>query len=120
MEPNIGQPATIDEYIARFPADVQQILARVNAVIKESAPEAVEKMSYGMPGYVLRGYLVGFAAHQRHIGFYPTPSGIEAFETELSAYKRSKGAVQFPLDSPIPDDLISTIVKFRVAENLKK
>ncbi len=113
-------PTTIDEYIAQYPQDVQQILVKIRAVIKESAPEAVEKISYQMPGFYLNGSLVWFGAHQHHIGFYPTPSGIEAFKEELSAYKCSKGAVQFPLDKPMPYELIGKIVKFRVAENLKK
>jgi uncharacterized protein YdhG (YjbR/CyaY superfamily) len=112
-------PTTIDEYISQFPEDVQHILVKIRAVIKESAPEAVEKISYQMPAFYLNGYLVYFGAHQRHIGFYPTSSGIEAFKAELSAYKWAKGSVQFPLDKPIPYELISQIVKFRVAENLK-
>jgi uncharacterized protein YdhG (YjbR/CyaY superfamily) len=89
-------------------------------VIKESAPKAVEKISYQMPAFHLNSYLVGFAVHTRHIGFYPTPSGIEAFKEELSAYQSSKGAVQFPLDEPMPLELISKIVEFRLAENMKK
>jgi uncharacterized protein YdhG (YjbR/CyaY superfamily) len=120
MEGKKAHPTTIDEYIAQFPEDVQQILVKIRAVIKESAPEAVEKISYQMPAFYLNGNLVWFGAHQRHIGFYPTGSGIEAFKEELSAYKWSKGAVQFPLDKPMPYELISRIVKYRVAENLKK
>jgi uncharacterized protein YdhG (YjbR/CyaY superfamily) len=120
MEAKIDQPTTINEYIARFPADVQQILAKIRAVIKETAPEAVEKISYQMPGFYLNGSLVWFGAHSRHIGFYPTGSGIAAFKEELAGYKVSKGAAQFPLDKPMPYDLIARIVKFRVAENLKK
>ncbi len=120
MEKKPSPPTTIDEYIARCPADVQPILARIRAVIKEAAPQAVEKISYQMPTFYLRGNLVHFAAHPHHIGFYPTPSGIEAFKDELSAYKSSKGAVQFPLDQPIPYDLIGRIVKYRVSEALKK
>lgn len=120
MEEKKGHPTTIDEYIAQFPEDVQQIMVKIRAVIKESAPGAVEKISYQMPAFYLKGTLVWFGAHQRHIGFYPTGSGIEAFKAELSAYKSSKGAVQFPLDKPMPYELISKIVKYRVAENLKK
>ena len=119
MQGKKDHPTTIDEYIAQFPEDVQQILVRIRAVIKESAPEAVEKISYQMPAFYLNGSLVWFAAYQRHIGFYPRPSGIEAFKEELSAYKWAKGSVQFPLDDPMPYELISAIVKFRVAENLK-
>jgi uncharacterized protein YdhG (YjbR/CyaY superfamily) len=89
-------------------------------VIRESAPEALERISYQMPGYYLNGNLVWFGVHKHHIGFYPTPSGIDAFKGELSAYKCAKGSVQFPLDEPMPYDLISRIVKFRVAENLRK
>jgi uncharacterized protein YdhG (YjbR/CyaY superfamily) len=120
MEGKKDQPSTIDEYIAQFPRDVQQILFKIRAVIRESAPEAVEKISYQMPAFYLKGNLVYFGVHKHHIGFYPTGSGVEAFKEELSAYKGSKGAVQFPFDEPIPYELISKIVKFRVAENLKK
>ncbi len=120
MEAKQGQPATIDEYIAQFPEDIQQKLQEIRAVIHEAAPEATEKISYQMPTFYLRGNLVHFAAFKNHIGFYPVPSGIAAFETELAPYKRSKGAVQFPLDQPIPTELISRIVQFRVGENLQK
>lgn len=120
MEKNKGYPANIDEYIAGCPADVQPILNRIRAVIRESAPEAVERISYQMPAFYLKGYLVWFGLHTHHIGFYPTESGIEAFNEELTGYRRSKGAVQFPLDKPIPYELIGRIVRFRVEENLKK
>jgi uncharacterized protein YdhG (YjbR/CyaY superfamily) len=120
MEGKKGHPTTIDEYISQFPEDVQHILVKIRAVIKESAPEAVEKISYQIPAFYLNGNLVYFGAHRHHIGFYPTSSGIEAFKEELSAYKGAKGSVQFPLDEPMPYELISKIVKFRVAENLKK
>jgi uncharacterized protein YdhG (YjbR/CyaY superfamily) len=119
MEKKTDSPTTIDEYIAQFPEDMQQLMVKLRTVIKESAPEATEKISYGMPAFYLNGNLVYFGAHKNHIGFYPTPSGIEAFKEELSAYKGSKGAVQFPLDEPMPYELISKIVKFRVAENIK-
>ncbi len=119
MEGKEGQPTTVDEYISRFPDDVQQILIKIRATIRESAPGAEEKISYQIPGFHLNGILVWFAAHKHHIGFYPTGSGIEAFEGELSGYKRSRGAAQFPLDKPIPYELIGKIVRFRVAENLK-
>jgi len=99
---------------------VQPILVKIRAVIKESAPGAVEKISYQIPAFYLNGNLVYFGIHEHHIGFYPTPSGSEAFKEELSRYKGAKGSVQFPLDEPIPYELISKIVKFRVAENLKK
>ncbi len=109
---------TIDEYIAIFPADVQKILKEVRSVIKAAAPEASEKISYQMPTFFLFGNLVHFAAFKNHIGFYPAPRGIEEFQKELSVYKGAKGSVQFPLDQPMPLDLISRIVKFRVKDNL--
>ena len=112
--------ASIDEYIASFPEDIQAILQELRATIKAAAPDAQEKISYQMPTFTLKGNLVHFAAHKDHIGFYPTPSGIEAFQQELAAYKYSKGAVQFPLGEPLPLDLIRRIVAFRVDENLKK
>jgi len=99
---------------------VQPILQEIRAVIREAAPEATEKISYQMPTFYLNGNLVHFAAYQRHIGFYPTPSGTEQFEQELSAYKRAKGSVQFPLDQPMPYDLIRRMVQFRTAENARK
>jgi len=111
---------TIDEYIATFPAETQKILQELRAVIHLAAPGAQEKISYQMPAFHLKGNLVYFAAWKDHIGFYPTSSGTRAFQQELSAYKFSKGAVKFPLDQPLPLDLITRIVKFRVAENLKK
>jgi uncharacterized protein YdhG (YjbR/CyaY superfamily) len=120
MDKKKDQPATIDEYIALFPEDVQRILREIRGVIREAAPDAVEKISYQMPTFYLRGNLVHFAAHEYHIGFYPTPTGIEAFKEELAGYKGAKGSVQFPLDKPMPYELIGRIVKFRVAENLKK
>ena len=115
-----SQYRTIDEYIARFPKNVQNILQELRQVIRDSAPEAKEAISYQMPTFKLNGNLVHFAAHKNHVGFYPTPSGIEAFREELSPFKTSKGAVQFPLDKPIPLDLVKKIVKFRVKENESK
>jgi uncharacterized protein YdhG (YjbR/CyaY superfamily) len=109
---------TIDEYIATFPDDIQKKLKEVRAVIKAAAPEASEKISYQMPTFFLFGNLVHFAAFKNHIGFYPAPRGIEEFQKELSVYKGAKGSVQFPLDQPMPLDLISRIVKFRVKDNL--
>ena len=114
------RPTTIDGYITQFPEDVQVILQKIRAVIKEIAPFAEEKISYQMPGFYLNGMLVWFGAHQNHIGFYPTGSGIEAFKEDLRGYKFSKGAVQFPLDQPVPYDLIRKMVRFRVEENKKK
>jgi uncharacterized protein YdhG (YjbR/CyaY superfamily) len=109
---------TINEYIATFPDDIQKKLKEVREVIKAAAPEASEKISYQMPTFFLFGNLVHFAAFKNHIGFYPAPRGIEEFQKELSVYKGAKGSVQFPLDQPMPLDLISRIVKFRVKDNL--
>ncbi|HWL24934.1 MAG TPA: DUF1801 domain-containing protein [Ureibacillus sp.] len=113
-------PKSIDEYILQYPHEVQEILKTIRKVIKDSAPNAEEKISYRMPTFVLNGNLVHFAAFKNHIGFYPTSSGINSFQQELSEYKSSKGAVQFPIGKPIPYELISQIVKFRVAENQSK
>ncbi|MBK8986033.1 MAG: DUF1801 domain-containing protein [Chloroflexi bacterium] len=118
MDPST--PKNIDEYIASFPADIQEILTKIRLIIREAAPDAEETIKYQMPTFVLNGNLVHFAAFRRHIGFYPVPSGIEKFQHELSAYEGGKGSVQFPLSKPIPFDLISRIVAFRVEENLAK
>lgn len=112
---------TVDDYIKMFPANVQIILKRLRALIKEKAPEAVESIAYQMPAYKTNGRpLVYFAGYKNHIGFYATPSGHSEFAVELSKYKQGKGSVQFPLDQPIPYDLIGLIVEFRVQENLTK
>jgi uncharacterized protein YdhG (YjbR/CyaY superfamily) len=113
-------PKTIDEYIAGFPADVQEILQNVRRTIREAAPDAEEAIKYRLPTFTLNGNLVHFGAFKKHVGFYPTPTGIERFEKELSVYESSKGAVQFPFDKPIPFNLIREIVEFRVKENLKR
>jgi len=107
---------TIDEYIAGFPNNVQEILKNMRKVIKETAPDAQEAISSRMPTFKLNGNLVHFAGFTNHIGFYPTPSGILAFEKELAGYETSKGAIRFPLDKPIPYDLVKKITKFRVNE----
>ncbi len=114
------QYKTINEYTAAFSQDIQAILQKMRLAIHEAAPEATEAISYQMPTFKLNGNLVHFAAAKNHIGFYPTPSGIERFKSELSQYKTSKGAVQFPLDKPIPYDLVKKIVAFRVGEALQK
>ena len=119
MEITKNSYTTIDEYIANFPPDVQQLLQQIRTTIKAAAPGAQEKISYQMPTFYLHGNLVHFAAYKKHIGFYPAPRGIEVFKAELSAYKGAKGSVQFPIDQPLPLDLIHRIVEFRVAENLK-
>lgn len=110
----------IDEYITRSPANVQESLEKLRMTIRAAAPQAVEAISYQMPTFKQYGNLVHFAAHKNHIGFYPAPSGIEKYKNELAPYKCSKGAVQFPLDKPIPYDVVSKIVAFRVAENIAR
>ncbi|HAH22526.1 MAG TPA: hypothetical protein DCL77_01960 [Prolixibacteraceae bacterium] len=117
---NTPQAKDIDQYIAGFPPEVQVMLEELRATIRNAAPEAMETISYQMPAFKLNGILVYFAAYKNHIGFYPTGSGIEHFKEEVSAYKSSKGTVQFPLNQPIPLDLITKIVKFRVKQNLEK
>ena len=110
----------IDEYIAGFPTNVQDILEGLRATIKKAANEAEETINYAVPTFTLKGNLVHFAAYKNHIGFYPAPSGIDAFKRELSIYKGAKGSVQFPIDKKLPLTLITQIVKFRVKENLEK
>jgi uncharacterized protein YdhG (YjbR/CyaY superfamily) len=118
MEGKKDAPVTVDEYIARFPEDVQQILGKIRAIVKETAPEAEEKISYGMPGFYLNGGLVWFGAYKRHIGWYPKTAGMEkAIQEDLATYQGTKGSLHFPLDRPIPYDLIRKIVQIRVAEN---
>lgn len=112
--------SNIDEYISLFSKDVQVILESLRQTIHKAAPKAEEAISYQMPTFKLNGNLVYFAAYKNHVGFYPTPSGIEAFKKELSKYKSSKGAVQFPIDKKLPLGLITKIVKYRVKENLSK
>src|SRR5262245_5389701 len=111
---------TIDEYIANSSKDVQPILKKIRATIQKAAPKATETINYGIPTFQLNRNLVHFAAFKSHIGFYPTPSGIEKFKKELSVYEGAKGSVKFPLDKPIPYALITKIVKFRVKENMEK
>ena len=117
---SMNKPSNIDEYISDFPVEVQKILEQIRGAIKETAPGTIEVISYGMPAFKLNGILVWFAAYSKHVGFYPHSTGIEAFKRELSTYKSSKGAVQFPLGKPLPLDLIIEIVKFRLSENLQK
>lgn len=114
------KPKNIDEYIAGFPVETQKLLEQIRATIKKAAPEAKETISYAIPTFKLNGNLVHFAAFKNHIGFYPAPSGNEAFKKELSIYKGGKGTVQFPIDKKIPLNLITKIVKFRVKENLER
>jgi len=120
MESNKVGFSSIDEYIATFPEEIQKILEELRATISASAPDAEEKISYQMPTFAQKGNLVHFAAWKNHIGFYPTSSGTQAFKHELSIYGGAKGSVKFPIEKPLPLELISKIVQFRVAENLKK
>src|SRR5688500_17114141 len=113
MKTNSTPPENIDDYIAGFPTDVQRILQDIRGLIRTAAPEASEALKYRIPTFVLNGNLVHFAAFEKHIGFYPTPSGIERFKDELSAYPSAKGSVQFPLDKPVPFALIRRIVEYR-------
>ena len=113
-------PQDIDEYIASFPKDTQEILEKVRTTIRQAAPDAEETIKYQMPTFTLKGNLVHFGAFKKHIGFYPTPTGTEEFKNELSVYEGAKGSVRFPLDKPIPFDLISRIVEFREKENLER
>ena len=114
------KPKNIEEYIASFPKAIQELLEQFKAIIKKAAPQAEEVISYGMPAFKMNGMLVYFAAHTKHIGFYPVSSAITVFKKELTVYQWSKGTIRFPLDKPLPIRLITKIVKFRVTENLQK
>lgn len=117
----MDKPKSTDEYISSFPAATQILLQEVRETIKNAAPNANESISYGMPAYKLNGKaLVYFAGYKNHIGFYATPTGHAEFNAELSKYKQGKGSVQFPINEPMPLDLITKIVKFRISEVLKK
>lgn len=111
---------TIDEYHALFPAHIQELLSKMRTTIRRVAPEAEEVISYGMPGFKWHGLLVWYAGYKKHIGFYPSASPIEVFKKQLTKYKTSKGAIQFPIDQEIPVALIEEIVRFRMEENLEK
>jgi uncharacterized protein YdhG (YjbR/CyaY superfamily) len=113
----MNKPTDTDAYISGFPETIQNLLQEVRTTIKRAAPEAEEVISYGMPAFRQNGMLVWYAAFRNHIGFYPIPSGINAFKEELSAFKGTKGSVHFPFDRPLPVDLISRIVSFRLNEN---
>ena len=117
MEGNTSQIASIDAYIAQFPDGVQKTLQDLRRVIRAAAPDAAERIGYAMPAFYLRGNLVYFAAFKKHIGFYPGASGVAAFEGELKGYKHAKGSVQFPIGKPLPYELITRIVAYRVREN---
>lgn len=116
MKPTPTSPKNIDEYIAGFPQDVQKTLEQIRTTARKAAPDAEEAIKYGIPTFLLTGNLVHFGAFKNHIGFYPTPSGIQEFKDELSAYEGAKGSVQFRLAKPMPLSLISKIVSFRVKE----
>ena len=118
MKKNIA--TDVDSYISGYPPTVQKMLKQLRAAVRKAAPKAEESISYMMPAYKLNGPLVYFGAYEKHIGFYPTGSGIAAFQKEIASYKSSKGAIQFPLDQPLPLALVEKIVKFKVKENLKK
>ena len=120
MEKNKSNPATINEFISGLPKDTQKIMQQIRSTIKKAAPDAEETIKYGIPTFVLHGNLVHFSAYKNHIGFYPAPSGIEVFRKELSVYEGAKGSVKFPITEPIPYDLITKIVQFRVKENIQK
>ena len=111
---------TIEQYIAGFSPEIQSLLEELRSVIREEAPEAEETISYQLPTFKLHGNLIHFGAFKNHIGLYPTPSGMEQFREALSAYENAKGSVKFPLNQPLPWDLIREIVRFRVNENLEK
>lgn len=116
----MAKPTAIDDYINTFPEPAREILAKIRAIISDVAPEAAETIKYGIPTFVLRENLVHFGGYKNHIGFYPTPSAIEAFKEALSRYQFAKGSIKFPLDQPIPFDLIEKMVRFRVKELTSK
>jgi len=118
--PSRSKATSIDEYIADFLPDTRKVLRELRALIRASAPDATETISYAVPTFDLNGHLVHFAGYEKHIGFYPTGSGVEAFKEELKPYKVGKGSVQFPLGQPLPADLIRRIVEFRVEQNTRK
>jgi uncharacterized protein YdhG (YjbR/CyaY superfamily) len=111
---------SIDAYIADFPENVQELLQKMRDTIKAAAPEATEAIKYGIPTFILNGNLVHFGGYKAHIGFYPAPRGIEAFKEETAIYEGGKGTLQFPIDKPLPLDLVTRIVKFRVQDNLER
>ena len=118
MSEKPNTPQTIDDYIAGYPEDIQALLEKIRRVISDTAPEAEEAIKYGLPTFTLQGNLLSFAAYKTHIGLYPAPAGTEAFNKKLAAYKTAKATVRFPLDQPIPFDLVREIVKYRVKEIL--
>lgn len=120
MNTDAGDFSTIDEYIASFPPAIAETLRRMREAIRDAAPDASERISYRMPTFYFEGNLVHFAAFRDHIGFYPTPTGIDRFAKELTPYSSSKGTIRFPLDEPIPYDLVARITRYRLEENAAK
>ena len=120
MRTNTSPAQGMEDYIKGFPPEVQTILQELRSAIRKAAPEAEETIGYGIPTFKLKGNLVHFGAYKNHIGFYPAPSGVEAFQKELSVYEGAKGSIKFPIDQPLPLALVTRIVKFRVKENLDK
>jgi uncharacterized protein YdhG (YjbR/CyaY superfamily) len=120
MKTESAETDAIDDYIKRFPEATGKLLEKIRATIRKAAPEATEKISYGIPTFYYKGNLVHFAGFKNHIGFFPTPSAIEAFQKELKDFKTSKGTVQLPMSDPLPLKLIERMVKFRVKENAQK
>jgi uncharacterized protein YdhG (YjbR/CyaY superfamily) len=116
----VQKPGSVDEYLATMPAATREKLESLRKTIHEAAPEATEKIGYGIPTFVFHGNLVHFAGYEHHVGFYPGSSPIRHFADELEAYETAKGTIRFPLDSPLPLDLVRRIVEFRVAENLER
>lgn len=119
MKANQPVPRNIDEYISGFPPQVQKILEKIRRTIRKAAPKAQEVISYQIPSFKLNGYLVHFAAYQSHIGLYPAPRGVAGFKDDLALYQTGKGTLRFPLDQPIPYELITRVVKFRVKKDLE-
>lgn len=115
-----ARPKTIDEYIAGFPPDIQTRLEKVRAAIKKAAPDAEETIKYQIPTFTLKGNLISFAAYKKHIGLYPAPTGSEKFNRELAPYRAEKSSIRFPLDKPIPYDLVGQVVRLRVRDNLER
>ena len=120
MRTGQSAPKSVDGYVTRFPDDVQKILRGIRTTIRKAAPDAKETISYQMPTFTLKGLLVSYAAHKNHIGLYPAPRGSEKFNKQLFPYRAAKSTVRFPLDKPVPFELIRQIVKLRVRENLRK
>jgi uncharacterized protein YdhG (YjbR/CyaY superfamily) len=114
------KPRTTAEYISAARVDARKKLREMRAVIRAAAPGAIESLKWGMPSFSYRRILVTFAAHKHHIGFYPTPSAVKAFRSDLAGFKTASGSIQFPMEKPLPRTLIRKITAFRVAEAVEK